>query len=164
MSAATPTLQQLRARWAGLAPREQAMVAGAAAVVAIALLWWIALAPALATLRAAGEQHRVLDAQLQQVQRLQAQARAMQAQPRQGHDEAMRQLEQAIRQQLGVSARYSIAGERVTVTLSNTPAPALAQWLTQVRSNARALPGEARLARNAAGGWDGSLVLTLPPR
>jgi general secretion pathway protein M len=33
-----------------------------------------------------------------------------------------------------------------------------------VRSNARALPGEARLARNAAGGWDGSLVLTLPPR
>ena len=29
---------------------------------------------------------------------------------------------------------------------------------------ARALPGEARLTRNAAGGWDGSLVLTLPPR
>ena len=140
------------------------MVAGATALVVLALLWWIALAPALATLRAAGEQHRVLDAQLQHVQRLQALAKAMQAQPRQGHDEAMRQLEQAIKQQLGVSARYSIAGERVTVTFSNTPAPALAQWLTQVRSNARALPGEAKLARNAAGGWDGSLVLTLPPR
>lgn len=157
-------LQVLRARWAGLAPREQAMVAGAIALVVLALLWWIALAPALATLRAAGEQHRVLDAQLQHVQRLQALAKAMQAQPRQGHDEAMRQLEQAIKQQLGVSARYSIAGERVTVTFINTPAPALAQWLTQVRSNARALPGEAKLARNAAGGWDGSLVLTLPPR
>jgi len=163
MNKAIP-LQQLKARWAGLAPREQAMVAGATALVLLALIWWIALAPALRTLGAAGEQHRALDAQLQHVQRLQAQARAMQAQPRQGHEEAMRQLEQAIRQQLGTSARYSIAGDRVTVTLSNTPAPALAQWLTQVRSNARALPGEARLTRNASGGWDGSLVLTLPPR
>lgn len=163
MNRAVP-LQQLKARWAGLAPREQAMVGGATALVALALLWWVALAPALATVRAAGERHRVLDAQLQHMQRLQALAKAMQAQPRQGHDEAMRQLEAAIRQQLGVSARYSIAGDRVTVTLSNTPAATLAQWLTQVRSNARALPGEARLTRNATGGWDGSLVLTLPPR
>jgi general secretion pathway protein M len=156
--------QVLRARWAALAPREQALVAGAAALVLFALLWWVALAPALATLRSAETQHRALDNQLQQMLRLQAQAKAMQAQPRQNHDEAMRQLELAIRQQLGVSARYSIAGDRVSVTLTNTPAPALAQWLSQVRANARALPGEARLTRNAAGGWDGSLVLTLPPR
>lgn len=156
--------QALRARWAALAPREQALVAGAIALVTFALLWWLALAPALATLRSAEKQHRALDNQLQQMLRLQAQARAMQAQPRQSHDDAMRQLELAIRQQLGVSARYSIAGDRVSVTLSNTPAPALAQWLSQVRANARALPGEARLTRNASGGWDGSLVLTLPPR
>lgn len=156
--------QALRARWAALEPREQALVAAAAALVALALLWWLALAPALATLRSAATQHRLLDAQLQQVLRLQAQARAMQAQPRQSQDEAMRQLEQAIREQLGVSARYSVAGDRVTVTLTNTPAAALAQWLSQVRGNARALPGEARLARNAAGGWDGRVVLTLPPQ
>lgn len=157
-------MQVLRQRWAGLAPREQALVAAAAAVVALALLWWVALAPALATVRSAQAQHRALDAQLQHMKRLQAQARAMQSQPRQGADEAMRQLEAAIRQQLGVSARYSIAGERVTVTLSNAQAPALAQWLSQVRTNARAIPGEAKLARNASGGWDGTLVLTLPAR
>ncbi len=157
-------MQALRARWAGLAPREQAMVLAAGAVVTLALLWWVALGPALATLRSADEQHRVLDRQVQQMRRLQAQAKAMQAQPRQNPDEAMRQLEAAIREQLGVSARYSIAAERVTVTLTNTPAPALAQWLTQVRSNARAIPGEAKLTRNPAGGWDGSLVLTLPGR
>jgi general secretion pathway protein M len=154
----------LRARWTGLAPRERALVGGAGALVAIALLWWLALAPALGTLRSAEAQHRTLDNQLQHMRRLQAQAKAMQAQPRQNQDEAMRQLEAAIRQQLGVSARYSIAGERVTITLANTPAPALAQWLTQVRTNARAIPGEARLTRNAAGGWDGTLVLTLPAR
>ena len=135
-----------------------------ARLVGLALLWWVALAPAVATLLAADSQHRELDAQLQRMQRLRTDAKAMQAQPRQSQEEAMRQLETAIRQQLGVSARYSIAGDRVTVTLANTPAPALAQWLSQVRGNARALPGEAKLARNAAGGWDGSLVLALPPR
>lgn len=156
--------QQLRARWAALAPREQALVAGAALLVALALFWWIALAPALATLRAAEAQHRALDAQLARMQQLQAQARAMQALPRQGGEEAMRQLEASVRQQLGTSARYSIAGDRVTITLANTPAPALAQWLAQVRANARAIPGEAKLARNAGGSWDGTLVLTLPAR
>lgn len=154
--------QQVRAYWNTLAAREQALVAAAAAIVAIALVWWIALAPAIGTLRSAETQHRALDQQLQQVRRLQQQARAMQAQPRQGHDEAMRQLDAAIREDLGVSARYSIAGERVTISLTNTPAPALAQWLAQVRTNAHAIPGEARLTRNAAGGWDGTLVLTLP--
>lgn len=154
--------QRLRAHWNTLAPREQALAAAAAAVVAIALVWWIALAPAIATLRSADAQQRELDRQLQQVRRLQAQARAMQAQPKQGHDESMRQLDAAIHDQLGVTARYSIAGERVTVTLANTPAAALAEWLAQVRTNAHAIPGEARLTRNAAGGWDGTLVLTLP--
>lgn len=157
-------LQQLRAHWAGLAPREQALVAAAAGLVAVALLWWVALAPAISTLRSAEADHRVLDTQLQQMRRLQAQARAMQSQPRLGQAEAMRQLESAVRQQLGTSARYIVDGERVTITLANTPATALAQWLTQVRTNARAIPGEARLTRNAADGWDGTLVLTLPAR
>lgn len=156
--------QMLRARWALLAPREQALVAGAAGLVAVAIVWWIALAPALSTLRSADTQHRTLDAQLQQMRRLQAQAKAMQAQPRQNPDESMRQLEQAIHRQLGTSARYSIAGDRVSVTLANTPAGALAQWLSEVRANAHAVPGEARLTRSSAGGWDGTLVLTLPAR
>jgi general secretion pathway protein M len=157
-------IELLRQRWRSLAPREQALVVGAGLVIGLALLWWVALGPAIATLRSAGAQHSALDAQLQQMRRMQAQARAMQSQPRQSHDEAMRQLEAAIHDQLGVSARYTIAGERVTVTLLNTPAEGLARWLTQVRSNARALPGEARLTRNATGGWDGTLVVTLPAR
>ncbi|MGV3571857.1 MAG: type II secretion system protein GspM [Ramlibacter sp.] len=156
--------QELRARWNALAPREQRLVAAAAALVAVAVLWWVALGPALATLRGAEAQHRTLDTQLLQMRRLQAQAKAMQAQPRQGHEEAMRQLELAIREQLGTAARYTIAGDRVTVTLANAPPAAFAQWLAQVRSNARAIPGEAKLVRNASGGWDGTLVLTLPPR
>jgi general secretion pathway protein M len=58
----------------------------------------------------------------------------------------------------------TVVGDRVTVALKAMSADNLAQWLAQVRLNARALPGEARLTRNAAGTWDGTLVLTLPAR
>jgi general secretion pathway protein M len=154
----------LATKWGRLAPREQRLVGGAIAVVVAALLWWMAIAPALAVLRAAEEQHRALDAQLQRMQSLQAQAQSMQSQPRQTQEEASRLLEATVRQQLGLTARMSVAGERVTITLTGTAPEALSQWLTQARTNARVLPSEARLARNAAGTWDGTLLLALPPR
>ena len=153
----------LRERWAGLAAREKLLVAVAIAVVAAALVWLVALGPALSTLRTTEEQHRNLDAQLQHMLGLQAQAKTLQAQPKQNRDEAVRQLELAVRQRLGTAARTQVAGDRVTVTLLGTTADALAQWLTQARVNARALPSEARLVRNAGGLWEGTLVLTLPP-
>jgi len=157
-------VQRLRAWWGRLVPRERTLVALAAGLVAFALLWSVAVAPALRTLRTAEVQRHELDTRLQQMLRLQGQARAMQAQPRQNPDEALKQLEASVRQHLGVAARYAIAGDRVTVTLSGVPSPALARWLAQARTSARALPAEARLTRNAAGGWDGTVVLTLPPR
>jgi general secretion pathway protein M len=154
----------LKARWESLAPRDKAWVAGAGALLGLVLVWLIALAPALSTLRTAEAQHRALDAQLQHMRSLQAQAQALQAQPKQSHDEALRQLELSVRERLGATARSVVAGERVTVTLAGTAPLALAQWLTQVRVNARALPSEARLYRNPGGLWEGTLVLTLPPR
>ncbi len=154
----------LRQQWARLVPREQRLVAGAAGLVAVALLWWLALAPPLAVVRTAESQHRALDAQLQRMLGLQAQAQALQSQPRQTAEESSRLLEATVRQQLGTTARMTIAGERVTVTLGGAAPAALGQWLTQARTNARVLPVEARLVRNPAGLWDGTLVLALPPR
>jgi general secretion pathway protein M len=161
MSAA---MNQLKARWVGLRPREQALVAGAGIVVAFALVWLVALSPALKTLHASEEQRRALDTQLQRMRGLQVQAQALQSQPKLGYDEATRLLEASVSQRLGTTARMVIAGDRVTVTLTGTPADALAQWLAQARVNARAIPGEAHLTRNAAGQWNGTLVLSLPPR
>jgi general secretion pathway protein M len=154
----------LKSRWESLAPRDKAWVTGAGVLLALLLVWLIALGPALATLRTAEAQHRALDAQLQHMRGLQAQAQALQAQPKQSHDEALRMLELSVRERLGATARSVVAGERVTITLAGTAPLALAQWLTQVRVNARALPSEARLYRNAGGLWEGTLVLTLPPR
>jgi general secretion pathway protein M len=155
---------KLRARWDALAAREKGWAAAGIALVAGALVWFIALAPALATLRSAEQQHRVLDAQLQQMLSLQTQAQALQAQPKQSYDDALRMLELSVRERLGATGRSQVTGDRVTITLAGTAPQALAQWLTQVRVNARALPSEARLNRNPAGLWDGTLVLTLPPR
>ena len=76
--AATP----LRARWQTLAPREQNLVRAAVALVVLALLWWLALAPALQTLRTAPARHATLDAQLQRMQALQAEAQQLQGAPR----------------------------------------------------------------------------------
>jgi general secretion pathway protein M len=155
-------LGMLRARWETLAPREKVMVAAAVAVVALGLVWMIFIGPALSTLRTAETQRRTLDAQLQRMAAMRTQAQAMQSQPKANRDESLRQLEQSVRQRLGTTARMQVAGDRVTVTLTGTPADALAQWLAQSRAAAHALPAEAHLVRNAAGTWEGNLVLALP--
>jgi general secretion pathway protein M len=158
------SIQGLRARFDALASREKMLVAAAATLIVLALLWWLLLGPALSTLRGAEAQHRALDAQLQRVLSLQQQAQQVQGQPKQNHDEALRQLELSVRQRLGTAGRMVVSGERATVTLTGVAPDALAQWLTQARVNARALPGEAHLKRNAAGLWEGNVVVTLPPR
>jgi len=155
---------ELKRKWAQLAPREQQLVAAAVGLVAAALIWWLLLAPPLTTIRAAEAQHRSLDAQLQRMLALQAQARALQSQPRQTADEASRLLEATVRDKLGTKARMTIAGERVTVALVGVPPEVLGQWLTQARTNARVLPAEAKLTRTPAGLWDGTVVLALPAR
>jgi general secretion pathway protein M len=105
-----------------------------------------------------------LDFRVSQRGQCRAQAQALQSQPKQGYDEALRALELSVKQRLGTTARMAVAGDRVTVTLAGTAPDALAQWLTQARVYARALPGEAHLYRNSGGLWEGTLVLTLPPR
>ncbi|WP_296445120.1 type II secretion system protein GspM [Rhodoferax sp. UBA5149] len=159
----------LQARWRLVSRREQRLLLAALALVLAAVLWWLALAPALATLKAAEKQRAALDVQLQQMQRLQAQAKVLQAQPHITLADARRLLEASVKS-LGNTAQLVVAGERVTVTLKGISADALAQWLAQARLNARAVPTEARLVRGAVGAagaaltWDGTLVLTLSAR
>ena len=153
-------LALIQVRWHSISRREQQLVLAALALLLAALLWWVGLAPALATLRSAENQHQLLAAQLQQMQRLQAQVKTLQAQPRMAFDDARRLLEASVKSP-GATAQLAVAGERVTVTLKGASADAVAQWLMQARLNARAVPSEARLVRSAAGTWDGSLVLII---
>ena len=153
-------LVPLRVRWQQASRREQLALLGGSTLLLLTMLWLLAVAPALATLRGAEPQRRALEAQLQQMQGLQAQAKALQAQPRLAPDEARRLLEASVKP-LAPSLQLALVGDRATVTLKGMTADALAQWLAQVRLNVRVLPTEARLRRSAAGTWDGTLVLNL---
>jgi general secretion pathway protein M len=160
----TGALQRGRAFWAALALRERVLLASAVAVVLLALLWWVGVAPALATLRTAESQHRTLDAELQNMRALAAEAASLQATPRIRAEDGRKALEVSVKDRFAGTAQISVAGDRATVTLKGAAPSALAEWLVQARSTARALPLEARLSLNAARtGWDGSIVLTLPP-
>lgn len=140
----------LRQRWQALAPREQNLLRAGAALVAAALLWWLALAPALHTLRTAPARHAQLDAQLQHMLALQHEARQLQGTPRAAPDNAARALQSAVAERLGAGARLALAEGRATVTLQGTPADALAPWLAQVRSNAKVVPQEVHLVRSSS--------------
>jgi len=157
----------LTARWNQLAPREKSLLGAALAVIALALVWQLVLAPSLRTLRTATAQGLALDAQLQHMQSLQAQAKALQKQAPLAYDDALRALNQATKQTLGNTAQVSAVAERANVTLQAARADALAQWLAQARVNARSTPLEARLTRMATPAgvtWSGTLVMTLPQR
>ena len=153
----------LMTRWNALARREQQAVLAALVLVLGAVLWWVALAPALSTLRSAPQQQRLLETQLQHMQVLQQQAKTLQAQPPLTLAESRRLLEASVKT-LGPNAQLAVVGERVTLTLKGASADAMAQWLTQTRLTARVSPTEARLVRNAAGTWDGVMVLILSTR
>jgi general secretion pathway protein M len=99
---------------------------------------------------------------------LQNQAQALQARTPLSRDEALRNLQGLTP---GAQIQLNVQGERVAVQLKAVPAPALANWLAQARTQAQALPVEAHLTRNQAAAtgnaavvWDGSLVLSLPNR
>ena len=67
-----------RARWAALGLREQRAVLLAAAAIAIALIWSVALAPALRSLKASAAQSVQLAAAAERMQTLQARALTIQ--------------------------------------------------------------------------------------
>jgi general secretion pathway protein M len=153
-------------QWLGaLSPREQRGVRLAAWVLGLALLWWVGLAPAIDTLRRAQAEHERLDRTLGLMQRqasAAAQLRGSGATPTPAREQAVRALEEATLA-LGTGAQLAWQGERASVTLRGVPPQRLAQWLTQVRVNARLLPVQARLQRGGSPeGWSGQIVLAGP--
>lgn len=160
-------LEAIQGYWRQMKPRERRLALIAGIFVFMALLWWLALAPAIKTIRQAPEQQRNLDVQLQTMQGMSGEAKTLQNQPKLGLEDAQAALQSSVIQRFGNTAQLSLAGERATLTLKNANPQELAQWLTQARVNARAVPSEVKLNRSAnatAGkvGWDGSLVLSLP--
>lgn len=149
--------------WRQLKINERRLILAAFWVILAALLWLFAVAPALKTMQEAPEQHRALDLKLQSMRTMAVEAKVLQSQPKLAFEDAQKALQSAVTQRFGSNAQLNLAGERATLMLKNANPQELAQWLTQARVNARALPGEAKLNRNGDG-WDGTLVLNLPKK
>jgi general secretion pathway protein M len=161
------TMTSLRAWWERLSPQERGGLQAAAALLALLVLWFAIIGPGIQTWRTAEAKGKILDAQLQQMQSMQTQAMALQAQPTLSYDDALRALTQSTQQTLGASSQVSVTGERATVSVQSITADALAQWLAQVRLNARAVPAEVHLSRaidQTTAVWSGTLVMNLPAR
>lgn len=148
-----------RQRWAALAPRERLLIGLTGLVLALFLLWSVAIAPALRSLSSAPLRRAEVDAQLAQMRRLATEADDLRAQPPVAPPQAEAALQSAT-QRLGSAARLQGGGERVTVQLTSVEPAALNAWLDEVRSAARARVVEMQLGRNG-GGYSGSVVLTL---
>jgi general secretion pathway protein M len=156
----TEGVAPLAARWQSLDKREKLLVAIAAWIVGIALLWFVAIAPAWRTVARAPARLDQLDAQLLQMQRLAGEARALRTAPAVGSAQAQAALKAAC-DSLGAAARLVMAGDRATVTFTNVNSGQLRQWLSEVRGAARARPIEANLTRGTQG-FSGSIVVALP--
>jgi general secretion pathway protein M len=158
-------------RWAALASRERVLVGSALALVAAALVWWIAISPALAKIKQAQQAAPQMDAQLQLMRAQAQEATTLKAQRALSYDESLRSLEVSIKT-LGAGATLNVSDARASITLKAVSGEALAQWLAQARANARLVPHELRLQKTStpvansstAASWDGTVVLNLPNR
>ncbi len=166
---------QALTRWQALSPRQQRGISVFAVLLALLIFWPIAIAPALNTLRDSDNRRAQIGQQQAHMLALQNQAQALQARTPLSRDEALRNLQGLTP---GTQIQLNVQGERVSVQLKAVPAPTLANWLAQARSQAQSLPVEAHLTRSSATAapqapsasvansvvWDGNLVLSLPNR
>lgn len=145
--------------WQGLAPRERRLVAAAAVLVGLALLWLLAVQPAWRTLQRAPAEIDRLEAELQTMQRLAAEAQVLRGTTPVPPEQAQAALKAAT-ERLGPQAQFSMQGDRVVVRFTGIAPGALRDWLAEARAGARARPVAAALQRSGEG-FDGSLELVL---
>lgn len=150
---------QVAPRWLALSARERLAVGAAGAAIGVLLLWSLAVAPALRTLREVPPQRSLLEGQLASMRRQAAEAGQWRGQPPIALPQAQTALTAAT-ERLGPRAKLVTTGDRATVTFTGIEGPALIAWLGEVRSGARARPVEAQLKRLGKA-YDGSVTLSL---
>lgn len=150
---------QFNQQWATLPLRQRMLATTAGGVIAFALVWSLAVQPALNTLKSAPREIAQVDADLQQMQRFAAEARELRAAPPLSGAQSVAAL-RAATERLGSTAKLTLVGDRATVTLTGADAATVTLWLNEVRAGARARVIEAQLSRSGTG-YTGSIVLAV---
>jgi general secretion pathway protein M len=150
---------QAKALWQGMAPRERLALTVGLAVLAAFLLWMIFIGPAWRSVRNAPAELDRLEVQLQQMQRIAAEAAGLRDAPSVSVSQAVGPLKLAT-ERLGDRASIAFQGERATLTLKGVQGDALRDWLGEARSAARARAVDVQLSRTPEG-YAGLVVVTL---
>lgn len=163
-SASTASLNVLRgqilSRWQAMALRERQMITAAAWLLGLTLLVLVGVRPALRTLQQAPVQLSEVNATLDDMKRQADEAKALRQLPPVPPAQAQAALQSAT-ERLGPAATLSIQADRVVIKFVKVPGGQLAEWLSEVRSGARARPLEANLAETEPGAYSGSVTLAL---
>lgn len=160
-SSAAPDDWRARGRelWKARTRSERRGLLAAGTALALLFAWWVLVQPAWRTASAAPAQIDRLDAQLQQMQRIAAEAETLRGAAPLGAAQAGAALRGAT-ERLGDKGKLTLQGDRATLTLNGASAEALRGWLVEARSAARARPVEAQLTRGAQA-YSGTLVVQL---
>ncbi|RQP26415.1 type II secretion system protein GspM [Piscinibacter terrae] len=160
-----PAMAALRtqglAKWKAMAPRDRAAAGVGIAVLVVFIVWMLLVAPALRTVREAPAKLDKLEAQLQQMQRLAAEAKTLRGAPEVSVAQAVEPLKMAT-ERLGNGSTINIQGDRATLTVTGVSGDALRDWLGEARTAAHARPVEVTLNRNPQG-YAGTVVVTFGP-
>ena len=140
-------------------PRERLGLTLAGVAIGIALVWMIAIAPALRTLRETPPQLDALDIQLQSMQRMATEARDLRGAAPVPTSQAMQSLRSAT-DRLGDKGKLTVQGDQATLTLNGVNGEVLRGWLTEARSGARARPVQAQLTRGPQG-YAGTVIVSV---
>ena len=158
-------MSQLRNLIQSLPEKDRKLIQYLALALAFSLLWFWNIAPALKTYQDAPNQLAQLERQTENLKALQAQALALQKAPRVKVQNVGAVLQQSSTEILGNGTKLNLEASRATLTLNNVSAEALAQFLAAARTQAQAMPIEAKLQKNKTGTvevWRGTLILSLP--
>jgi general secretion pathway protein M len=151
--------QQAEQAWKARTPRERQAIGVVAVVLVLFLVWTLFVQPAWRSLREAPAQLDVLDAQMQQMQRLAAESRELRGTAPVSSAQAAAALKAAT-DRLGDAGKITLLGDRATLTLNGATPEALRAWMNEARNAARARPVEAQWVRGPKG-YSGSLSVTL---
>lgn len=149
-----------RQRWLALSARDRRIAAAVAWAAGLALLWFVAVAPALRSVSTATIRLDALDRQLREMQLLAAETSTLRALPVVGAMQSQAALKAAT-DALGGAGRLTLGNDRATITFTNATGTQVRDWLAEARSAARVRPVEANLTRGPQG-YGGTLIVQLP--
>lgn len=151
--------QQASNWWRSRSKRERQAVVLVVTLVVLFIVWTTLVQPAWRVAASAPAELDALDAQLQQMQRIAGESRALRGTAPVGPAQAGIALK-AASDRLGDKARLNLQGDRAILTLNGVTPEALRVWLTEARAGARARPVEAQLQRGP-NGYTGTVTVSF---